>query len=153
MNARPVEMLMAGILAVGLSRPAPGFPDEAAERPAARAAAKTAAPATSAAETWREIEAAESDLGHLIQTRKLDRLHEAAYTLRDLVAALPVKSQNLSAEAQAKLRADVKYVATLASRLDEAGDAGDAGEAEASFKQMQSVLASIEKLYPQGSLR
>jgi len=47
----------------------------------------------------------------------------------------------------------VKYVATLAERLDAAGDAKNQSATEASFKQLQSVLGAIEGLYPPEALQ
>lgn len=99
------------------------------------------------------VKAREGELDTLIKTKELGKVHEVAFAIRDLAAALPEKSGQLSAEQQAKLKGNVKYVATLAERLDAAGDAKNQSATEASFKQLQSVLGAIEGLYPPEALK
>lgn len=115
--------------------------------------AKPAAGPETLGGVWQTVKARESDLSNLIRAKDLGKVHEVAFAIRDLVAALPEKSGQLSAEQQAKLRGNVKYVATLAERLDTTGDSKDQAGTEAGFKQLQSVLAAIEKLYPPGALK
>ena len=99
------------------------------------------------------VKAREGELDNLIKAKELGKVHEVAFAIRDLVAALPEKSGQLSVEQQAKLKGNVKYVATLAERLDTAGDAKNQSATEASFKQLQSVLGGIEGLYPPEALK
>jgi hypothetical protein len=87
-----------------------------------------------------------------VQAKELGKVHEVAFALRDLVAAMPNKSAELPPEKLAKLQGNAKYVATLAARLDVAGDANDQAATELNFKQLPSVLAAIEALYPEGAL-
>lgn len=110
------------------------------------------APAT-AGETWRSVKAREADLAKLIQTKDIEKVHEVAFAIRALVKLMPDQSSGLTPDKLTKLRGSVKYVATLAERLDAAGDAKDQSATEASFKQLQSVLASIEGLYPSEALK
>lgn len=158
MDRRLVTTFAAGVIAVGLtSLPARSLGDEGtsgkSHHEESHGKGQKPPSATTLGETWHEVKAKEVDLSHLIQTEELDHVHKAAFAIRDLVAALPEKSQQLSAEQQAKLKANVKYVATLAGRLDEAGDAKDKAKTESNFKQLQSVLGSIEKLYPPDALK
>lgn len=97
---------------------------------------------------WSAVRGKEADLGDLIKSKKLDTVHETAFSIRDLVATLPAKSTGLTTEQIAKLNQQVKFVAALAGRLDEAGDKGDQAATEENFRKLQSVLDSIEKLYP-----
>jgi hypothetical protein len=99
------------------------------------------------------VKAREGELETLIKAKELSTVHEVAFAIRDLVAALPEKSGQLSAEQQAKLKGNVKYVATIAERLDAAGDAKNQSATEAGFKQLQSVLGAIEGLYPPEALK
>ncbi len=95
----------------------------------------------------------EGELDTLVKAKELGKVHEVAFAIRDLVAELPEKSGQLSAEQQAKLKGNVKYVATIAERLDAAGDAKNQSATEAGFKQLQSVLGAIEGLYPPEALK
>ena len=117
--------------------------------------AEMAAPACPEALTgiWQDVKTREADLQRLIETKELSKVHETAFAVRDLVAAMPAKSGHLPAEQQKKLAGNVKFVATLAERLDTSGDANDQGATQANFKQLQAVLKAIEALYPSGDLR
>lgn len=101
---------------------------------------------------WHDVKAHEEELGKLIAGNKLDNVHEVAFDIRDLVNALPAKSKELAADNLAKLKADAKFVADLAKRLDKSGDAKDQAGTEASYKKLQGVLKTIESLYPPGTL-
>ena len=102
---------------------------------------------------WQDVKARETELQGLIRAKELSKVHETAFAIRDLVAAMPAKSAQLGADQQKKLAGNVKFVATLAERLDTSGDAGDQTATEANFKQLQSVLKSIEALYPAEQLK
>jgi hypothetical protein len=103
-------------------------------------------------ELWRGVKSREAELSQLVQAKELGKVHESAFAIRDLVAAMPERSGQLSAEQQVKLKGNVKYVATLAERLDAAGDAKNQSATESSFKQLQAVLRTIEELYPSDAL-
>jgi hypothetical protein len=97
---------------------------------------------------WKTVKSHEAQLGDLIRAKQLGKVHEIAFAIRDAVAVMPKNSGQLPVDQQAKLRGNAKYVATLAERLDAAGDANDQTATEAGFKQLQSVLGAIEALYP-----
>lgn len=102
---------------------------------------------------WQDVKARETELQGLIGRKELSKVHETAFALRDLVAAMPAKSGQLPADQQKKLAGNVKFVATLAERLDTSGDANDQGATAANFKQLQAVLKAIEALYPPSDLK
>jgi hypothetical protein len=104
-------------------------------------------------ELWHGVKSREAELSHLVQAKELGKVHEVAFALRDLVTAMPDQSVQLPPERLAKLKGNVKYVATLAERLDAAGDAKDQAATERNVKQLESVLAAIEALYPEGALK
>lgn len=104
------------------------------------------------ASVWRSVKKREAELADLVKAKQLDKVHETAFAIRDLVAAMPEKSTGLKPEQNAKLAGNVKFVATLAQRLDAAGDAKDQAGTEGAFKQLQGVLSGIEGLYPAGTL-
>lgn len=97
---------------------------------------------------WKTVKSHEAELGELIRAKQLGKVHEVVFAIRDAVAVMPKNSGKLPVDQQAKLKGNAKYVATLAERLDAAGDANDQTATEAGFKQLQSVLGAIEALYP-----
>ena len=102
---------------------------------------------------WREIGEKQEELGDLIKGKKLNKVHEAAFVIRDLAKLLPDKSKDLSADNQKKLKSWVDGVADSAKRLDELGDGGDQAMTEKEAKRMGTLLKSIEKLYPSDAFK
>lgn len=107
---------------------------------------------TTAAGIWQAVKTHETALGKIITEKKLDKVHEFAFAIRDLVNALPAKSADLPADKLAKVKANAKYVADLADRLDKAGDANDQASSEANFGKLQGVLKAIQAQYPPATL-
>lgn len=97
---------------------------------------------------WAEVKEHEEQLGTIIADKKLDKVHEVAFEIRDMVNALPDKSMDLPADNLAKVKSNAKYVADIANRLDESGDAGDQTATEANFTKLQGLLKTIEAQYP-----
>ncbi len=95
-----------------------------------------------------EVKEHEAELGKLIAGKRLDKVHEVAFEIRDLVYALPDKSTDLAADKLNKIKADSKFVASLADRLDKSGDANDQAATESNFRKLQSPLKEIESQYP-----
>ena len=114
----------------------------AAEKPEAA----TTIPATSEA-IWQSINEKTEQLAAVIQAGKLDDVHLHAFAIRDLVAALPSRSANIPTEKQAQIKTNAKFVATLADRLDTAGDAKDKIATEANFQKLKDVLKTIRANY------
>jgi rubrerythrin len=102
---------------------------------------------------WSEVKEHEEELGRIIADKKLDKVHEAAFEIRDMVNALPDKSKDLAADKLAKVKTNAKYVADIAKRLDESGDANDQAATEANFKKLQAFLKTIEAQYPPETLK
>ena len=94
---------------------------------------------------WQAIDAKNAELEATIKNGPLDNVHHQAFALRDLVAALPGKSPSLSVDEKTKLENEVKFVATLAARLDAAGDAGDRADAQANYDKLVGVLNGIAR--------
>jgi len=82
-----------------------------------------------------------------IQSGKLDVLHQHAFAIRDLVGALPGLSASMAADKLAKIKSDAKFVATLAQRLDTAGDANNKAAVESNFEKLKDVIKSIKAKY------
>jgi rubrerythrin len=101
-----------------------------------------------AAGILKEVKQHEEELSKTITDKKLDDVHHHAFAIRDLVNALPDKSNDLAADKLAKLKANAKFVTDLAKRLDESGDGKDQAGTEANFKKLQGILKQIRALYP-----
>ncbi len=94
-----------------------------------------------------EVKVSEEQLSTIITDKKLNKVHESAFEIRDLVNALLDKSSDLPADNLAKVKSNAKYVADIAKRLDESGDAGDQAGTESNFKKLQNFLKVIETQY------
>ena len=92
---------------------------------------------------WRSIDKEIAILDTSIQTGKLEDLHHHAFAIRDLVAALPSRSGSLPAKKTAQIKAYGKFVATLAERLDAAGDSNDRPAAASNLLKLKSVLKTM----------
>ena len=108
---------------------------------------KVIIPATNDA-IWQSIDKEVEQLAILIQSGKLEEVHHKAFAIRDLVAALPAKSSSLPADKLAAVKANVKFVATLAERLDATGDAKDRAGTESNFQKLKAVLKTMRADYP-----
>ncbi len=114
---------------------------------AAESAEKTVIPGTSAA-ILQAIDVKSAQLKATIESGKLDDVHHQAFAIRDLVAALPAKSASLPVDKLAKLNGEVKFVATLAERLDATGDAKDLAGTKLNYAKLSTVLTSVRSNYP-----
>jgi hypothetical protein len=110
------------------------------------AAAKSTSPEI-AASIWQSIDAKSAALKKTIDAGKLEEVHHEAFAIRDLVAALPAHSTSLPADKLAKVNGGVKYVATLATRLDATGDAKDMAGTKENYAKLMTVLASLRSNY------
>lgn len=156
-----ISLALAGTLGACKGTSAP----EADSAPAAPMAAEPAAAApmaqTPAAEAgpeaapmpipetadgiWLAIDQHSGELKSTIASGDLKSVHHHAFAIRDLVAALPERSPTLSAEDTSKLQGEIKFVATLADRLDATGDANDQAGAQANFDKLTTVLTGITR--------
>lgn len=102
---------------------------------------------------WHKIGEKEAELGNLIKDKKLNKVHEVAFVIRDLAKLLPDKSKDLSADSQKKLKLWVDGVAESAGRLDKFGDGGDLANTEKEARRLNTLLKSIRKLYPSDILK
>ena len=107
---------------------------------------QTAIPGTST-EIWRAIDGQIVELKSLVANNTLSSVHQHAYAVRDLVRALPSHSQGLSAAALANVGAHVKFVDTLAARLDASGDAKDKSSTAANLAKLENIVIAIKAQY------
>lgn len=153
MERRQFGTVVGCVVALGLLlAPVRALPDDAQHDEGSHASGTSHAETKGVGQLWHGVKAHEAELHRLVQAKELGKVHEVAFALRDLVAAMPNKSAELPPEKLVKLQGNAKYVATLAERLDAAGDANDQAATELNVKQLQSVLGAIEALYPEGAL-
>ena len=103
-------------------------------------------PATSAA-IWQAIDQQTAALDQVIKAGKLEEVHHHAFAIRDLVNALPAKSSALAAAQLKQVKESGKYVATLANRLDAAGDAKNMEDTMAHVQRLKALLKTIRANY------
>ena len=139
-NALATNAFFAGALVLG------GLACSGPALAAGGAETKVVIPATSDA-IWQSIDKETEQLATLIQSNKLEEVHHRAFAIRDLVAALPARSASLSADKLAAVKANAKFVAAVAERLDVAGDAKDKGGTEANFEKLKGLLKTIRSNY------
>ena len=94
---------------------------------------------------WKAIDQQSAELKTGIQSGDLKDVHHKAFAIRDLVAALPEHSPKLPADEQTKLQGEVKFVATLADRLDATGDANDKAGTQDNYDKLVAVLNGITR--------
>jgi hypothetical protein len=102
-------------------------------------------PATTAA-IWQVIDQHTAELAKLIQAGTLEDVHHHAFAIRDLSAALPARVAAMAPDKRKQLESDVKFVATLAQRLDASGDANDRAGAESNYTKLKGVLGAMRAL-------
>lgn len=135
--------LIAGTTLTGMA----GANEAAAvAKQASKTEAPTAIPATVDG-IWQAIDQKIAELQTTIRNGKLSDVHHLAFAVRDLVAALPAKSSALTQEQQARVRGSVKFVATLADRLDASGDAHDQAATQDNFAKLQAILKGLRVNY------
>ena len=163
MNSRTVQLLasltMIGMLSACTASKAPDTTSDAPALVAGKPVATATSTAPTAAEEdaastqipsttdgiWQAIDQQSADLKAIIATGDLKEVHHKAFAIRDLVAALPSHSPKLPPDDQTKLEGEVKFVATLADRLDAAGDGNDKAGAQDNYDKLAAVLNGITR--------
>lgn len=138
-----LTLLVLGTFGAGVSSTV--FAHEGEDH-AATSTASAAAPAT-AQGILQAIDAKSAELQHTIQSGSLANVHHLAYAIRDLAASLPSHSSSLPADKLTAVKGEVKFVATLAERLDASGDANDKAASQANFDKLAKVLSTIKSNY------
>ncbi len=100
---------------------------------------------SAALEKWKAIESHQGHLKMIIESGNLESVHEVAFTIRDLVKALP--DSNLSSDQKIVFQSLLKEMEEEANLLDEYGDAGNQVKAQDEFEKFKQTLLSIKNLY------
>lgn len=114
---------------------------------AAEKEAKTHIPATVTA-IWQAIDLQNAALEKAIRTGAFAEVDPRAFAIRDLVAALPSHAGHLLPDKLAQAKANVRFVAILAERLDATGDARDKAGTESNFRKLQGILKALRLFKP-----
>ena len=72
---------------------------------------------------------------------------KGAISIRDLSAALPARANELSPDQRKQIEFQVKFVATLAQRLDASGASNDRAGADSNLTKIEGVLATLRTLF------
>jgi len=92
---------------------------------------------------WKEIKMHHQELADVIKAKELSKVHEHAFAIRDLVKALPAKT---NPEHKKPIELMVKKISQIATDLDKYGDAGDQAKTEANLTKMDDALKKTEDL-------
>lgn len=141
-------LLLVALLGLGISY----APPVAAHEPTKNGEKPEAVPTTLNG-IWHEVSEHQQELAGVIKNKQLAKVHEIAFHIRDLIYAMADKSTSLPAANLSKVKANSKFLATLAGRLDEAGDANDQARTEETYQQFSNLLKSIEAQYPADVLK
>lgn len=98
-----------------------------------------------AIEKWQAIESHQSHLKMTIEGGDLEKVHEIAFAIRDLVKTLP--GENLTADQKIVFQSLLKEVEEEAELLDQYGDAGNKPKAQDEFQKFTQTLLSVKSLY------
>lgn len=101
---------------------------------------------------WNLVLEKQAALGEIIKAKELDKVHVAAFQIRDLVQTMPERTHVLPAELQKKLQESAGRIADVAKLLDEYGDGGDQAKVEEQTASLGKLLTYVESLYPAGAL-
>ncbi len=107
---------------------------------------------TSPAAVWQNIRAEEKELGEIIESGKLDRVHEIAFTIRDLAKMFLDNSKGKPGVPIGLLMTQIGQIGSIAELLDEYGDANNKPKTKEQFQRLKTLLDVIESQYPKALL-
>lgn len=93
-----------------------------------------------------EVDETLEKLDNVANFGPLHKVHELAFTVRDLLHELPKKAESLDAEKKEKLETSLKRVKALAALLDKYGDNKDTEQTKALMPKYKAEIASIHTL-------
>jgi hypothetical protein len=88
-----------------------------------------------------------TELDEVVASGELDGVHEIAFNIRDLLLALPAKSEGLSPEQSKSLGSSLKKIKQQAGLLDKFGDAGDAAQTKTVLEKFKTEISAIRELF------
>jgi len=106
---------------------------------------KVTVPAT-VAEILTAVDLQIADLEKTITANALDKVHVTAFSIRDLLLALPEKASALSPIGKATLTSSLSKIKQQAGLLDKYGDAGDLAQTKAVFVKFKDEIEKIKQI-------
>ena len=151
------RMLMNGLVALVILSPIGAARAGESEEKEAGEAGHAAAKATlqipdKLPDLWYLVLEKQMKLDQIIAAKELDKVHVAAFEIRDLVQAMPGKTQGFSPESQKKLAESAGRVGDVAKLLDQYGDAADEAKTKDQAARLGTLIKYVESLYPKGAL-
>lgn len=102
---------------------------------------------------WEAIQKKTDELNKTIESKKLEGVHEIAFSIRDLVKSLPGQSTGLGTDKVEMLKTHVGEIEKSAELLDKYGDANDYKNTKANYDIFINHLNMIKGMYPPDSFR
>lgn len=102
---------------------------------------------------WDVIQKKTDELNKTIESKKLEGVHEIAFSIRDLVKSLPGQSSGLGTDKVDMLKTHVNEIEKSAELLDKYGDANDYKNTKANYDIFVGHLNMIKGMYPPDSFK
>lgn len=106
---------------------------------------KMTIPAT-AGEIFTAVDKRVKDLENIITANTLDKVHVAAFEIRDLLLALPEKPNTLADAGKTALKSSLTKIKQQAGLLDKYGDSNDMAQTKAVFGKFKQEIEKIKKM-------
>lgn len=104
-----------------------------------------AIPAT-AGEIFTAVDKRVKDLENIIAANTLDKVHVSAFEIRDLLLAMPDKTNTLADAEKTTLKSSLNKIKQLAGLLDKYGDTKDMAQTKAVFGKFKEEIEKIKKM-------
>ena len=105
------------------------------------------------AKIWESIQKKNDELKKTIESKKLEGVHEIAFSIRDLAKTLPDQSSGLGADKVEMLKTHVKEIEKSAELLDKYGDDNDLKNTQTNYDIFNKHLSAIKEMYPAESFK
>jgi len=102
---------------------------------------------------WESIQKKNEELNKTIESKKLEGVHEIAFSIRDLVKSLPGQSSGLGSDKVEMLKTHVSEIEKSAELLDKYGDANDYKNTKANYDIFIKHLNMVKEMYPADSFK
>lgn len=100
----------------------------------------------SAAALMAEVDEHLNQLDNVVASGKLDQVHELAFAVRDMLAALPERLHEPPQDVSITLNSSLGKIRQQAELLDKYGDAGNAAQTKAVLGKFKAAVDGIGKL-------
>lgn len=97
---------------------------------------------------WESIQKKNEELNKTVESKKLEGVHEIAFSIRDLVKSLPGQSTGLGTDKVEMLKTHVSEIEKSAELLDKFGDANDYKNTKVNYDIFNKHLQAIREMYP-----